>query len=257
MTQTSALEAAAALLRDAERVLVLSGAGISAESGIPTFRGAQTGLWAQFSPQDLATPEAFATNPERVWGWYRWRRTLIARGGVNPGHRAITDLEAHRSVFVATQNVDGLHAAAGSTDVAELHGNIWRNRCSECAYETTDPVAEADDEAPLPRCERCGGLIRPAVVWFGETLPMQALERAEREVGRSDCVLVVGTSNQVYPAAALVEQAVNGPGRVIEVNPERTPVTKAVDVRIGDSASRALPALVDALVFLDARRADR
>ena len=254
MNESRAIEAAADALRTAEHVLVLSGAGISAESGSPTFREAQTGLWAQFSPQDLATPEAFAANPERIWGWYRWRRTLIARGGVNPGHQAIADLEAHRPVFVATQNVDGLHTAAGSSEIAELHGNIWRNRCGECGHETQDPVAEADEKAPLPRCERCDGLTRPAVVWFGEMLPPHALERAQREVERSDCVLVVGTSNQVYPAAALVEQAVSGPGCVIEVNPQQTPVSHAVDVRIPESASRALPALVEAL---DARQADR
>jgi NAD-dependent deacetylase len=245
-------DAAARAVAAAQRLLVLSGAGISAESGIPTFREAQTGLWAQFSSQDLATPQAFAADPERVWAWYRWRRTLIARGGINPGHKAIAALERRLPVVVATQNVDGLHAAAGSTDIAELHGNIWRERCPHCHAETIAPVAESDDEAPLPRCANCQTMTRPGVVWFGEMLPADAMSHAERALERCDCVLVVGTSNQVYPAAALVEQAVAGPATVIEINPEPTDVSNAVDLRIGDSASTALPQILNALDGLGA-----
>ena len=247
MTQHDPIDAAATALSGARRLLVLSGAGISAESGIPTFREAQTGLWARFSPQDLATPEAFAAQPERVLGWYRWRRALIARGGVNPGHEAIAALERHLPVVVATQNVDGLHAAAGSRDIAELHGNIWRDRCPNCGHETVLPVAEPEENAPFSRCPQCRALTRPGVVWFGEMLPVAALERAQVELEHCDCVLVVGTSNQVYPAAALVEQAVAGPAIVIEVNPEPTAVSGAVDIRIAERASRALPAVVHAL----------
>jgi NAD-dependent deacetylase len=247
MNDNDAIARAAGVLADAQRLLVLSGAGISAESGIPTFREAQTGLWEQFSPQDLATPEAFAANPERIWQWYRWRRTLIARGGVNPGHDAIATLERYLPVVVATQNVDGLHAAAGSTDIAELHGNIWIDRCSACDAERSEPVAEAPEDAAPPSCEACGALTRPGVVWFGEMLPMGALERAQAEVENADCVLVVGTSNQVYPAAALVEQAVASAATVIEVNPQPTAVSNTVDVYIPERASRALPALVNAL----------
>lgn len=240
-----AVATAAKALAHANQVLVLTGAGISAESGIPTFREAQTGLWAQFSPQDLATPEAFARDPARVWGWYRRRRTLIARGGVNPGHRALAELEAHRPISIVTQNVDGLHAAAGSTDIAELHGNIWVERCTRCGAESTQPVTEANENAQLPTCANCGAMTRPAVVWFGEMLPIIALERAQRLLGVADCVLVVGTSNQVYPAAALVEQAVSGPATVIEINPENTAVSQSVDIRITATASRALPAIVE------------
>ncbi len=249
MSQTSSAEdrlsQAARTLAGAGNVLALTGAGISAESGIPTFREAQTGLWARFSPQDLATPEAFARDPARVWGWYRWRRTLIARGGVNAGHRALAAIESHRPISIVTQNVDGLHAAAGSTDVAELHGNIWVERCTECAGEATRAVTEADDNAVLPTCAICGAMTRPAVVWFGEMLPAAALERAQRLLGLADCVLVVGTSNQVYPAAALVEQAVSGPATVIEINPEDTAVSQSVDIRIAATASRALPAILE------------
>ncbi|ROO23901.1 SIR2 family NAD-dependent protein deacylase [Salinisphaera orenii] len=251
---THARDAAVRALADARRILALTGAGISAESGIPTFREAQTGLWARFSPEDLATPEAFACDPERVWGWYRWRRTLIARGGVNAGHEALAALERHRDVRIATQNVDGLHAAAGSSDIAELHGNIWRERCSACAANTTTAVAPADEDAPLPACSRCGAPTRPDIVWFGEMLPADALARAEQGLNEADCVLVVGTSNRVYPAAALVETAIAGPATVIEVNPEATPVSTAVDVALRASASHALPALVAALDAAPARR---
>lgn len=253
MTELDATSAARAIAA-AERLLVLSGAGLSAESGIPTFREAQTGLWSQFSPQDLATPEAFAADPERIWAWYRWRRTLIARGGVNPGHTAIAALERYVPVTVATQNVDGLHAAAGSTDIAELHGNIWRERCPQCHAETRAPVAEANDDDALPRCEHCGAMTRPGVVWFGEMLPADAMRRAEEALARSDCVLVVGTSNQVYPAAALVEQAVTGSATVIEINPQHTSVSHAVDVRLADRASTALPAVLRALDALSTGR---
>ncbi|AWN17402.1 NAD-dependent deacylase [Salinisphaera sp. LB1] len=234
---------AAALVAAAREILVLTGAGISAESGIPTFREAQTGLWAKFSPEDLATPEAFARHPERVWSWYQWRRALIARGGVNAGHRAIAQLGALRRVFVATQNVDGLHAAAGSRAIAELHGNIWRDRCGACDATVDHEVAEPDTQDPA-YCRRCGAMMRPDVVWFGEMLPTEALQAAESALARADAVLVVGTSNRVYPAAALVDAAIESARPVIEINPRPTGVSHAVDVRIADSASSALPALV-------------
>lgn len=244
---THSLQAATRAVAEAGRVLALTGAGISAESGIPTFRDAQTGLWAQFSPQDLATPEAFARDPERVWGWYRWRRTLIARGGVNAGHEALARLESHRRVTVATQNVDGLHAATGSRDIAELHGNIWRERCIGCAHERTVPVAGQNEDEPLPSCTECGAITRPDVVWFGEMLPAEAIQHAQRALEAADCVLVVGTSNQVYPAAALVEQAIRSGATVVEINPQPTPVSDAVDIALRGPASQALPALLATL----------
>lgn len=237
---------AAELICDAKEILVLSGAGISAESGIPTFREAQTGLWAKYSPEDLATPEGFAANPERVWAWYQWRRALIARGGANTGHRAIAELERKRTVFVATQNVDGLHSAAGSTTVAELHGNIWRDRCSACQTTVTHEVAEPIDNKPH-YCHVCGEMTRPDVVWFGEALPRHEFLASGAARERAGAVLVVGTSNQVYPAATLVDKAIRSTAPVIEINPQRTDISDAVDVKLAMSASRALPELISAL----------
>ena len=252
MGESANTERAAAALAAAGHVLALTGAGISAESGIPTFREAQTGLWARFDPQDLATPEAFARDPQRIWAWYRWRRTLIARGGVNAGHRALAALERFCRVTVATQNVDGLHAAAGSRDIAELHGNIWRERCGRCGATVTRAVAEQDAAGELPRCDDCGGPARPAVVWFGELLPEAAMRHAQEAVENADCVLVVGTSNRVYPAAALVDAAIASAAVVIEINPEATAVSETCDLRLSGRASVVLPALVERL----AARAD-
>ncbi|MES1925121.1 NAD-dependent deacylase [Salinisphaera sp. T31B1] len=239
---SDALKAAARLIADARRVVALTGAGISAESGIPTFREAQTGLWARFSPEALATPEAFAAAPERVWAWYRWRRSLIARGGVNAGHRALAELGTQVPLEVVTQNVDGLHTAAGSPDVAELHGNIWRERCTACGHESSTAIIDhPGDDLALPSCAQCNALTRPAVVWFGETLPVDALTTAEAYIREADCVLVIGTSNRVYPAAALVEHALRGPASVIEINIETTPISGSVAVHLAESASHALP----------------
>lgn len=248
-----AIVRAADILDRARCALVLTGAGISAESGIPTFRQAQTGLWEQFTPQDLATPEAFAQDPERVWAWYHWRRTLIARGGVNAGHRGLVELATRKTVALVTQNVDGLHQAAGSQHVIELHGNIWHERCTRCEHQHSAPVAESTDDALL-LCPQCGAMTRPGVVWFGETLPAAALYDAQQALERADCVLVVGTSNRVYPAAAFVDSAVQSDTPVIEINPEATGVSSAVDCHVGASASLALPALVQALDALPGSR---
>lgn len=242
---------AARTLAGASDILVLTGAGISAESGIPTFREAQTGLWAQYSPEDLATPDAFARDPARVWAWYNWRRRLIARGGPNAGHRAIAELGRRRGVFVATQNVDGLHAAAGSEHIAELHGNIWRDRCSRCGKSEPRDVAEPPDDAPA-YCPACGAIARPDVVWFGEMLPDDALTAAQNALERASVVIVVGTSNRVYPAAALVDAAIDSSRPVIEINPDATPVSDAVDIRIATAASDALPTLLRALDAISA-----
>lgn len=241
-----AIATAARLISAGHHLLVLSGAGISAESGIPTFREAQTGLWARYAPEDLATPEAFAQHPERVWGWYQWRRALIARGGVNAGHWAIAALGSRFDITVATQNVDGLHTAAGSSQVAELHGSIWREHCSRCETTIDVPVAEPSDDAPR-YCSACGAMSRPDVVWFGEMLPTQALAAADNALARADAVIVVGTSNRVYPAAALVDAAVASSTPVIEINPEPTPVSQNVDCRLPSAASTALPAIAAAL----------
>ena len=205
-----------AALRGARRVAVLTGAGISAESGIPTFRDALTGLWARFRPEDLATPEAFARDPELVWRWYRERRHRLRGVEPNPGHRALAALATRiPGLTLVTQNVDGLHARAGSPDVIELHGNITRVRC----FDDDLPVDEWTDTEAVPRCPRCGGLLRPDVVWFGEMLPQSALERARAAAEACELFLSVGTSNVVEPAASLPWLAARRGAMVLVVNP--------------------------------------
>jgi NAD-dependent deacetylase len=232
-------------LRAAKRVAVLTGAGISAESGVPTFRDAQTGIWAHFDPRELATPSAFARNPKQVWDWYAWRRELVGHARPNPGHFALADIERRLPEFLlATQNVDGLHAKAGSVRLVELHGNIGRVKCSRDG----EPVLqwqEPDDDLP-PRCPRCGALLRPDVVWFEEMLPADALALAEAAARRCELLLVVGTSAEVYPAAALPMQAKYAGAAIVEVNPEPTPLSAVADYVLRASAGAALPALVAA-----------
>jgi NAD-dependent deacetylase len=232
-------------LRAARFVAALTGAGVSAESGVPTFRDAQTGLWAQFDPLELATPGAFARNPKRVWDWYAMRRARVASVAPNPAHVALAALERHVPAFtLITQNVDGLHQRAGSRRVVELHGNITRVRCSR---EGT-PAARWDDsdrEEP-PRCAACGAYLRPDVVWFEEMLPEDALADAEDAASRCDVLLVVGTSAGVYPAAALPMQARRHGAQVVEVNTEVTPLSAQADFALRGKAGVVLPALVAA-----------
>lgn len=230
-------------LHAARNVVVLTGAGVSAESGIPTFREAQTGLWAQYSPQDLATPEAFAADPGRVWRWYQWRRQLIHDNGPNDAHRALAELQGQcPHLAVITQNVDGLHQAAGADGVIELHGNLWRLRCSIDCGHTQTLMAPESAERPRP-CPNCGAPLRPDVVWFGEVLPRAALQSAADAVANADLLLVAGTSNLVYPAAALPEQALDAGVPVAEINPDRTPLSEQVTWRIAEAASTALTVL--------------
>jgi len=204
-------------LHDARRVVVLTGAGISAESGIPTFRDALTGLWARYRAEDLATPEAFARNPSLVWSWYRMRREMVAGAEPNPGHRAIARLESRVVRFtLITQNVDGLHRRAGSTDPVELHGNLLRARCSR---EGTVVESWEEPETGPPRCARCEAYLRPDVVWFGEILPEHALRRAREASADCDVFLSVGTSNLVEPAASLPWLAASTDAVVAVVNP--------------------------------------
>jgi NAD-dependent deacetylase len=203
-------------LRHARRVTVLTGAGISAESGVPTFRDALTGLWAQYRAEELATPEAFARNPALVWDWYRMRRELVAGIQPNPGHRALRALEEWVPDFVLiTQNVDGLHRRAGSSRVIELHGSLERVRCSR--ENTVFESWEETGEAP-PRCRACGAPLRPNVVWFGELLPPEALRAAERAARNCDLFLSIGTSNLVEPAASLPWRAAAGGAEVVVIN---------------------------------------
>jgi len=232
------LEVAGRILAQAQYVAALTGAGISAESGIPTFRGAG-GLWQNYRPEELATPQAFARDPGLVWEWYAWRQELVAKAEPNAGHRALVDLERLTTLTLVTQNVDGLHARAGSTDPIELHGSLWRVRCTECEAERTidEPVGG------LPTCAECGALERPGVVWFGESLPEEPFELAIDAVSRAQVVLVVGTSGIVQPAASLVEIARSKGATVIEVNPEASPGGRNRIALVG-RAGEVLPELV-------------
>lgn len=230
-------------LAAARRVAVLTGAGISAESGIPTFRDALTGLWANYDPQELATPEGFARNPKLVWEWYAERRARIAGVAPNPGHVALAELERRYAQFtLVTQNIDSLHQRAGSREVVELHGNIARVKCS--AEETL--VREfAENESP-PRCH-CGAYLRPDVVWFGEMLPADALARAEEAAEHCEVFLSVGTSAQVYPAAELPLRALSAGATVVEINPERTALTRHAHFALPGAAGVVLPLLLKKL----------
>ena len=236
------IERAAAALGKARHVCVLTGAGISAESGIPTFRDAQEGLWANYDPLDLATPEGFERDPELVWRWYEWRRDLIRKAQPNAGHRALAEL-ARRvpRLTLVTQNVDGLHQRAGSPDVLEYHGNILRDRCT---VEQVIAERSEDSRSGLPRCAACGGLLRPDVVWFGEAIPHQPMLRAATAAEDCDVFLSVGTSSLVYPAAGLAEIALSRRVPVIEVNPNETELTAHADIALRGPAGRILPQLL-------------
>lgn len=230
-------------LAAARRVAVLTGAGISAESGIPTFRDALTGLWANYDPQELATPEGFARNPGLVWEWYAERRARIAEVQPNPGHVALAALAQRFERFtLVTQNIDSLHQRAGSREVVELHGNIARVKCSR---EETVVDAFPADESP-PRC-KCGAWLRPDVVWFGEMLPAAALARAEEAAEHCEVFFSIGTSAQVYPAAELPLRALSAGAAVVEINPERTSLTRHAQFVLPGAAGKVLPALLQRL----------
>ena len=235
------LEQAREWLYQATAVAVLTGAGISAESGIPTFRGPD-GLWKQYQPEDLATPEAFARDPKLVWEWYNWRREKIAPALPNPAHKALVQLEIKmRSFTLVTQNVDGLHDRAGSGRVLKLHGDIWRLRCTVCGANWPDR------RVPLPKIPphcQCGGLARPGVVWFGEPLPDGMMKEAEHAVASAQAFLVIGTSANVYPAASLIPYAKQAGAKVIEINTEDTPYTAVVDCALRGPAGELLPRLL-------------
>ncbi|HEV3168205.1 MAG TPA: NAD-dependent deacylase [Isosphaeraceae bacterium] len=237
------LERAASLVARAQHIAVLTGAGVSAESGIPTFRGAG-GLWQGRDPASLATPHAFEADPKLVWEFYNWRRDLVARAQPNPAHVAIAELATRvPRLSLITQNVDRLHQRAGSTEVLELHGNLWDVRCTRCGH-TRDAAGET--LPALPTCEACGALARPAVVWFGEPLPPGIWQQAEVASRAADLILVVGTSAVVYPAAGLVASACRPGQTVIEINLVPTPLSAAIDIGLYDKAGTVLPQLVPA-----------
>jgi NAD-dependent deacetylase len=237
-----ALAEARAWLRAARRVVVLAGAGLSAESGIPTFRGAG-GLWRNFRPEELATPEAFARQPQLVWEWYDWRRQIIARAEPNPGHRALAALDARLERFdLVTQNVDGVEERAGCRRVWRLHGDIWLVRCTGCGREARDLRAPLP-ELP-PRCAGCGGLLRPGVVWFGETLPEAALAAAFAAAKQAEVCLVLGTSAVVHPAALVPRAALEAGAKVVEINLEATELSPLAHVSLRGRTGELLPPIV-------------
>ena len=243
------LACARQLLRHAAHIAVLSGAGISAESGVPTFRDAQTGLWARFRPEELATEDAFRRHPERVWDWYAERRASLAAVQPNAGHLALAEFERRHPgrLTVITQNVDGLHQRAGSQGVLALHGSLaedrWLDPCALHRQGACD-VARAEPGRP-PRCPQCGNPVRPAVIWFGEMLPEDALRQAEQAARRCDVMLVVGTAGAVYPAAGLADQARAVGAQVIIVNPHPSELDELAHLRLAGSAAQVLPRLLD------------
>ena len=243
------LQRAAALLQAARRVVVMTGAGISAESGIPTFRDAQTGHWARFKPEDLASPEAYWKGPEVVWEWYAGRYLDVMAASPNRGHTLVAELE-HRKLAqhgegaftLVTQNVDGLHLRAGSRPPLELHGNLTHGRCEAC--ETVQPLPAPETFVPPPTCTRCDSRMRPNVVWFGEMLPQDVLEAAQLAFERADVALVIGTSSQVYPAAGLAGVTRQCGGMVTEINPDETPLSGQASFSLRATASAGLAALM-------------
>ncbi|MFN7570447.1 MAG: SIR2 family NAD-dependent protein deacylase [Betaproteobacteria bacterium] len=240
----AAIDAAARRLASARRVAVLTGAGISAESGVPTFRDAQSGLWAQFDPMQLASREGFAADPAQVWRWYAWRRELVAGAQPNAGHVALAQAAARLArLDLITQNVDGLHARAGSSNVLELHGNLLRSKCfAQCGTFIADPRQLPPGEPP--RCPRCGRWLRPDVVWFGETLEPEVLDAAQQSATQCDAMLVVGTSGHVYPAAGLPAAAKRAGAVVVVVNPNESELDDLADHLIRGPAAAVLPRLL-------------
>jgi len=236
----------------ARHVMVVTGAGMSAESGVPTFRDAQQGLWSRFRPEDLATPEAFEADPDTVWSWYEWRRDLVARAQPNDGHRALAQLGGLvPRLTLVTQNVDGLHERAGSRDVVEFHGNLFANRCL-AGHDVLDVPRPC---VTPPRCPFCGSLVRPGVVWFGEAIPESALATAVASAGDCDVFLSVGTSSLVYPAAGLAHLAREAGAVTVEINPDPTEFASVATYVLAAPAGRALPALLASVQSLASARA--
>ena len=223
---------------------------MSAESGVATFRDAQTGLWETFDPEERATPGAWRRQPDVVWAWYLWRHHLVQSVEPNAGHYAVADWQRVADVRVVTQNVDNLHERAGSERVAHLHGTLFGFHCARCGTPFDGPIPDMPEPVAAvdpPRCVTCGGLIRPGVVWFGEALPDGPWQEAVDAVADSDVVIVVGTSGLVYPAAGLPSAALAKGIPVVEVNPDRTPLSDSATVTVRDTAAAALPGLLERL----------
>jgi len=232
------------IIAHSKRITVLTGAGISAESGVPTFRGSG-GIWRNYQVTDVATPQAFARDPELVWAFYNWRRDLISKITFNPGHKALVKLEKHVNDFtLITQNVDGLHREAGSRKLLEIHGNLWEVKCTICSLLTMD---RSQNMGTLPKCSKCGGLLRPHVVWFGESLDPDMIQKAVEASKNCELMLIVGTSGVVQPAASLAYQAKAGGAVVAEINIEQTPQSGHMDFVLTGKAGEILPILVEDL----------
>ncbi len=239
MNKPTQLSSLAEALHQSETITILTGSGISAESGIPTFRGKE-GLWKQFRAEELATPQAFSRDPVMVWEWYNWRRGIIASKQPNPGHLTLAKWENRfPDLTIITQNIDGLHQKSGARNVMELHGNIWKLRCMEegTIIENHRPQLE---ELP-PRCPECGAMLRPHVVWFGESLDLGLLQKGIKYASESDVVLVIGTSAIVYPAAAIPFTAAQAGAKLVEINPESTPLSEYTDWSFRGKAGEILP----------------
>ncbi len=244
------IQQAVEILRQSKRLAVLTGAGVSKESGVPTFRDAQDGLWAKYDPQQLATALAFMENPKLVWDWYEYRRGMVAQAKPNPGHVALAELEKYfPEMVVITQNVDDLHEQAGSTRVIHLHGNIAQSKCFfNCQGEPTlIDVSKIEYEEGPPACPHCGQWVRPNVVWFGEILPVEQLDAAKEASATTDVMIVVGTSGLVTPAASLPGLAQRNGAKIIEVNPDYSMITRIADVKLEGASGEMLPRVMQAL----------
>lgn len=237
------LDEIAKIAKNCRKIVVLTGAGISAESGVPTFRGKE-GLWGKFKAEELATMDAFMANPAIVWEWYNWRRDLMCKVEPNPGHYALAEMEKLKDDFtLVTQNVDGLHKIAGSQNILELHGNIYRNKCVKCNRLHNESLDI--DPNDIPTCESCGGKLRPDVVWFGEMLDRMVIETAFRVSEQSELFFSVGTSAIIHPAASLPMTAKQMGATLVEVNPEETPLSYMADYSIRAKSGEYMPELIE------------
>lgn len=248
----NAIQQAADLIKNAATIAVLTGAGVSKESGVPTFRDAMDGLWAKFDPQQLATPQAFKADPKLVWDWYEYRRGLVRGAKPNPGHFALAELEKrYPSLTIITQNVDDLHEQAGSKNIIHLHGNIAQSKCFDNCQGNPTLIDldsyEWDHENTPPPCPHCGAHVRPDVVWFNEMLPLDELDRAKVVSVSCDVMIVVGTSGLVTPAASMPEYARQAGAKIIEVNPDYSMITRIADVKLEGASGEMLPKVIEAL----------
>ncbi|MDR1162768.1 MAG: NAD-dependent deacylase [Candidatus Accumulibacter sp.] len=239
----------AILARPFKRIVVFSGAGMSADSGIPTFRSGENGLWNAYNPSDLATPDAWRRDKETVWAWYEWRRGIVMAAQPHPGHVAVAELQRRRDAKIITQNVDDLHERAGATDVLHLHGSLFAARCSACGKPCAlgEPPQEQQRQITPPRCQKCQGYIRPGVVWFGENLDTTTVKQARHAIADCDLLLIVGTSGVVYPAAGMVDEAPSS-ATIVEINPQPYETSSRIAFQWRTTAARGLPEVAGSIL---------